>query len=144
MLTNDHWRTALSHGIDAACLQYAIDLVAFVFMPEHVHLLVFPRTQKPELDSFLARIKQPVSSFVHRALEQSGSRLIDQLTVQERPGKKCFRFWQEGPGYDRNLDRPSTIEASLNYIHCNPVARGLCARAVDWKWSSARFCHLAL
>ena len=26
----------------------------------------------------------------------------------------------------------------LNYIHENPVRRGLCQKAVDWKWSSAR------
>ena len=25
------------------------------------------------------------------------------------------------------------------YIHNNPVRRGLCRRAVDWKWSSARY-----
>jgi hypothetical protein len=27
----------------------------------------------------------------------------------------------------------------LEYIHNNPVSRGLCRRAVDWKWSSARY-----
>ena len=64
---------------------------------------------------------------------------MEQLTVRERPGKFCFRFWQEGPGFDRNIFTPQAIEASINYIHENPVKRGLCKRAVDWKWSSARF-----
>jgi putative transposase len=27
----------------------------------------------------------------------------------------------------------------LNYIHENPVRKGLVKEAVDWKWSSARF-----
>ena len=49
------------------------------------------------------------------------SGLLDQLTVQERPGKFCFRFWQEGPGYDRNLNTPASIELALDYIHRNPV-----------------------
>ena len=49
-----------------------------------------------------------------------------------------FRYWQEGPGYDRNLESPEAIEAAINYIHLNPVRRGLCAKAEDWKWSSAR------
>lgn len=51
----------------------------------------------------------------------------------------CFRFWQEGPGFDRNLFSPEAITASMDYIHLNPVKRGLCEKATDWKWSSARF-----
>jgi putative transposase len=27
----------------------------------------------------------------------------------------------------------------MDYIHNNPVQRGLCQRAIDWKWSSARY-----
>ena len=30
------------------------------------------------------------------------------------------------------------MQASIDYIHNNPVARKLCKRAIDWKWSSAR------
>ncbi|MFI5457915.1 MAG: hypothetical protein ACHRXM_20950 [Isosphaerales bacterium] len=62
-----------------------------------------------------------------------------RLTVRERPGKWCFRFWQEGPGFDRNFFSSEAITASLDYIHNNPVNRRLCPRAVDWRWSSARF-----
>jgi putative transposase len=50
-----------------------------------------------------------------------------------------FRFWQEGPGYDRNLTHSKSVLAAIDYIHQNPVGRGLVMRAVDWKWSSARF-----
>ena len=40
LLTNDTWRTILSRHIDEANREESIDLVAFVYMPEHVHLLV--------------------------------------------------------------------------------------------------------
>jgi hypothetical protein len=33
------------------------------------------------------------------------SRLLERLTVRQRPGVATFRFWQEGPGYDRNLTK---------------------------------------
>jgi putative transposase len=56
----------------------------------------------------------------------------------ERPGKRVFRFWQEGPGYDRNLSSQKTVLSAIKYIHLNPVRRGLVARAADWKWLSAR------
>ncbi len=74
-------------------------------------------------------------------LEPRGSPLLNQLMVQERPGKQCFRFWQEGGGFDRNLFSTAAIAASIDYIHLNPVKRGLCKQAIQFKWSSARF-HL--
>src|SRR5262249_10628182 len=76
---------------------------------------------------------------IKTSLAETGSPLLERLTVRERPGKFCFRFWQEGSGFDRNLFAPSAIQASIDYIHRNPVARGLCQRAVEWKWSSARY-----
>jgi putative transposase len=33
----------------------------------------------------------------------------------------------------------AAINAAMEYIHMNPVRRGLCERAVDWRWSSARY-----
>ncbi len=108
-------------------------------MPEHVHLLVVPSSSEPEIDRYLALIKQPFSKSIKELLFNTKSPLVNRLTVQERPGKTCFRFWQEGPGYDRNLNTPASIEAAIDYIHRNPVRRGLVTRAVDWKWSSARW-----
>jgi putative transposase len=114
-------------------------LAAFVFMPEHLHLLIAPSVPEPAVSDYLALIKQPFSKWVKVRLLEARSSLMDRLTVQERPGKTCFRFWQEGPGYDRNLNTPNSIEAAIVYIHQNPVRRGLVKQAVDWRWSSARW-----
>jgi putative transposase len=113
--------------------------MAFVFMPEHVHLLTLPLDPEPAIDHYLAAIKRPVAASVKHDLESTGSRLLNDLTIQERPGKTAFRFWQEGPGYDRNLFSGKTILQTIDYIHANPVRRGLCQAAIDWPWSSARW-----
>ena len=104
-----------------------------------VHLLVRPRTDTPKLGTYLARIKQPFSAQVKELLIAEGSPLVEDLTIRERPDKLCFRYWQEGPGYDRNVYSPSAIRGSIDYIHANPVRRGLCASPVEWEWSSARY-----
>lgn len=101
LLTNDNWREKLARTIDAANEGLRFQLVAFVFMPEHLHLLTYPLDEKPKFGTWLARVKQPFSKQVKAILIENRSRLLDQLTVRERPGKYCFRFWQEGPGYDR-------------------------------------------
>jgi len=139
LLTNDAWREKLARCIDAACHEERFVLNAFVFMPEHVHLLVLPSSGESNVSRLLARIKQPFSKTIKQILLEHQSHLLQSLTVRERPGKSCFRFWQEGSGFDRNLFTAEAVEASIDYIHVNPAKRGLCERAVDWKWSSARF-----
>lgn len=129
----------LSTAIDRACHRHGYQLASFVFMPEHVHLIVWPAESASTIDHLLRGIKRPFSYRVKQLLVQGRSKLLEQLTIRQRPGVKTFRFWQEGPGYDRNLTKPTTILKAIEYIHMNPVHRGLCQLAVDWKWSSARY-----
>ena len=130
LLTNEAWRRELPSLIDAACAEAALDSNAFVFIPEHIHLLIYPKTEKPRIGRFVARFKQLFSRHVREILVANHWRLFADLTIRERPGKACFRFWQEGGGFDRNLYNPEAIEACINYIHLNPVNRGLCQRAI--------------
>ena len=38
---------------------------------------------------------------------------------------------------DRNLWETLAIHQAIEYIHLNPVRRGLVRRPEDWRWSSA-------
>jgi putative transposase len=62
LLTNDPWREKLARGIDDGWDENGFSLNAFVFMPEHVHLLVLPDDEHSEVSQLLARIKQPFSN----------------------------------------------------------------------------------
>lgn len=137
LLNDDAWRTLLAESLDRAAKRYEFRLVAFVFMPEHVHLLAYPQGLEARIDLFLSAIKRPCSFRIKQSLMEQRSPILQQLTVRERPGVERFRFWQEGGGYDRNLRSEQAVLAAIEYIHLNPVRRGLCDRAVDWKWSSA-------
>ncbi len=139
ILMNEDWRARLSRHVDSAVERTSFELVAFVFMPEHVHLLVYPTVPEPEIGRLLAFVKQPFSKEIKQILVESKSELLERLTVRERPGKVCFRYWQEGAGFDRNLFTPKALEASIDYIHNNPVKSGLSEKPTDWIWSSARF-----
>jgi putative transposase len=141
MLTNDSWRRMLAESVDRAMRRHEFALVAFVFLPEHVHLLVFPLRAEPRLDLLLKAIKRPFSLRINQALIAAQSPFLDRLTVQERPGVKRFRFWQEGGGYDRNMWSEAVVLAAIDYIHLNPIRRGLCDHVAQWKWSSAGFYH---
>jgi putative transposase len=138
LLTNDRWRSMLSASLDRALAGHDFRLAAFVFMPEHVHLLVYPAAEKADVSALLSAIKRPFAFQVKKLLIDTCSPLLPKRTIRERPGKTAFRFWQEGPGYDRNLSSPKAVLSSMDYIHANPVSRSLVNRAIDWRWSSAR------
>ncbi len=139
LLNNDVARHLLSESINRASERLGFGLVAFVYMPEHVHLMVFPKSDDCTIEKILYGIKKPYSSRMKKILTESNGRLLQSLTVQERPGKISFRFWQEGPGYDRNYTSLDTCIQAAEYVHNNPVRRGLCKSPDEYRWSSWKF-----
>ena len=138
LLTSDDWRGKLSESIDRAVDRHLYRLAAFVYMPEHVHLVVYRTDGTSGIQDLLRAIKRPYSYRIKQLLIEAGNPLLEKLTIRQRPGVQTFRYWQEGPGYDRNLTEPKTVLSSIDYLHLNPVRRGLCDSAVDWRWSSAK------
>jgi putative transposase len=139
LLTSNPWRAMLSTAIDRATARHGYRLAAFVYMPEHVHLLVYPLPDCSPIFELLRAIKRPYSFRIKKLLEEARSPLLQKLTIRQRPGVTTFRYWQEGPGYDRNLTHVGAVLAAIDYIHRNPVRRGLCQQAEQWRWSSARY-----
>ena len=82
LLTNDDWRRILARSIDASASAESFSLIAFVFMPEHMHLLVLPTSNESKVSCFLARLKQPTSRQIKQILVEHGSPWVEQLTVR--------------------------------------------------------------
>jgi putative transposase len=126
----------LADAINFARREYDFALWAYVFMPEHAHLLVHPQRNAYDIAEIRHAIKYPVGERALRFLEREAPQWLPRITRQR--GDKTERlFWQSGGGYDRNIDNPRTLLSEIDYIHLNPVRRGLVQRAVEWKWSSA-------
>ncbi|MCL4198120.1 MAG: transposase [Phycisphaerales bacterium] len=109
-------------------------LVAWVVMPEHVHLLLIPATGQV-LSTVLGPLKEPFAM-----------QILDRWRTLEAPilprlldSNGHSHFWQRGGGYDRNIVTESELFEKVEYIHQNPVRRGLVKRSTDWPWSSARW-----
>jgi hypothetical protein len=49
-----------------------------------------------------------------------------------------YRVWNRR-GYDMNIWSDKKQNEKIDYIHNNPVVRGLVAHPGDWPWSSWRF-----
>lgn len=141
LLMDERARRLLAHALTRPLSQsprQGWTLMGFVFMPEHVHLVLLPRSRECNAPALLSAVKRPMSYRYKQLLIAAGDPRLEELTVRERPGKTAFRFWQEGPGHDANLDGDDGIRRALAYVHHNPVKRGLCTGPGDWAWSSAR------
>ena len=92
-------------------------MYGFVLMPEHVHLLL----SEPERGT-LARVLQ--------SLKGASARMA-------RHDSGGGPFWQ-ARYFDRYMRDYAEFSEKLQYLHRNPVKRGLCASPEKWPWSSFR------
>jgi putative transposase len=114
-LASTEAKELFERSLETMRIRYEFFISAYVVMPEHVHLLVTePRHVK--LATALQALKLSVS-----------------VQQQERP------FWQKRY-YDFNVWTDRKIVQKRQYIHRNPVSRGLVSAPEEWKWSS--FHHL--
>ncbi|MCA8989672.1 MAG: transposase [Planctomycetaceae bacterium] len=138
MLSQDRSRQWAVDAINRTRESQNVAVWAYVIMPEHVHLLISPRNRDYEMRRILAALKAPVSRSAKAYFEDSeNERWLTKLTVQHG-NRKTFRFWQPGGGSDKNVWNSNSIEQVVDYIHANPVRRGITERPEDWPWSSAR------
>lgn len=127
----------LADAINLAREKHQFDLWAYVFMPEHAHLLICPRLPAYNISKILATIKQSVSRRAVTYLKNTHPERLVCMLDEQPNGKRHYRFWQRGGGFDRNIYQVTALLAEIDYLHANPVRRNLCAKPSDWKWSSA-------
>ena len=135
LLNNDRIKQVFVDRLHAVRLERPFQLWAWVIMPEHVHLLIFPRLPEHPVDTILHSLKRPVAEKVLGRWKQINAEILNR--VADRNGR--LHFWQTGGGYDRNIASEDELWEKVTYIHENPVRRGLVDRAIDWPWSGARW-----
>jgi putative transposase len=114
--------------------RYRFLMVGYVVMPEHVHLLI-GESKKANPSVVVQVLKQRVSRRLRG--RSRGRSSAGQLSLW-KDAAVHRSFWQRR-FYDFNVwSRKKRIE-KLNYMHMNPVKRGLVTDAKLWAWSSYRF-----
>ena len=116
--------------------RYRFQLVGFVVMPEHIHLLI---SEPPGATP--SRVMQILKQRVSRRLRRRKRRLanVQQLRLPFRQSQDSLpQFWQ-ARFYDFNVWSQKKFVEKLNYMHMNPVKRRLVSRPGDWPWSSFSF-----
>jgi putative transposase len=106
-------RNLFEAALERMRARYCFAVLAYVVMPEHVHLLV----------------SEPKIGKLDRAIQ--ALKLSVTVRRRERP------FWQ-ARYYDFNVYSAAKHTEKVRYMHRNPVVRGLAEKPEEWAWSSFR------
>jgi putative transposase len=115
---HDHVALALAQILRTAGEdQFAV--LAYCFMPDHLHLVVEGCHQSSDLRRFVKVAKQ-------------------RAAYAFRTERGISRAWQEGY-YERVLRSDEKTDVVVRYVLDNPVRAGLVARAEDYPFSGAKY-----
>ncbi len=118
------------------------ELLAYCIMPNHVHVLLQPfefisATEQAgsllygdgECSDEISDSQSPLSSVMHSLKSYTASQ---GNRVLGRSGP----FWQH-ESYDHWVRDLEELERIVDYVRFNPVRAGLCAKPIEWRWSSS-------
>jgi putative transposase len=95
----------------------AFQLIAYVVMPDHLHLVAWPR---PPVTA--GRVMKMIKGrFARRYQAERGQR---------------GAFWQSRY-HEEALQSDEALWAAVEYVHHNPVVAGLAENSIEYPWSSA-------
>ncbi len=106
----------LARVIDARRSLHGFLLTAWVFLPDHWHAIFGP----------------PYPLTISRVME--AIKVASTRRINHRRGR-TGELWP-GRFFDRALRTVKEYNETVEYLHRNPVRRGLVGKAEDWKWSS--------
>ncbi len=135
LFQNDAIKEAFVQRLAVARTRLCFRLIAWVIMPEHVHLVVVPKLPDAPMPKILSAIKRRFAEQVLRRWRGLDAPVLKRLITT----KGNCRFWQTGGGYDRNVRDEAELMEKVDYMHDNPARRGLAESPTEWPWSSARW-----
>ena len=97
--------------------RFEIKLKAWVFLPEHMHILIKPGSS--DYSKVVLSLKKGVSLEFKK---------LGRITTGEKLWQD--RFWEE------TIRDEDHYNNCVDYIHFNPVKHGYVERCRDWPWSS--------
>jgi putative transposase len=89
--TASNW---LAEAIEKARVEHDFALIAYVFMPNHAHLIIRPSDQEYDVGAIRKSIKQPVAQKAIAKLRRSNSEMLARLKTAS--GKRIILSFLAG------------------------------------------------
>jgi len=131
----DGIKTIACNAIDEARRSGGFLVLAYVIMPDHMHLVTSSALGVSETLGYINGITgHRIISHLKEAGHESSLRKL--LREGDARGHK-YSLWDHHPNA-RQLTNEASLMQRVNYTRLNPVRLGLVERPEDYRWSSAR------
>lgn len=115
--------------------QYKAKLLAYVFMNNHIHFIIFFQAETRLID-YMRDFKKFTSLKLREYLETIKPDQIWRVEYEKR--SQHFKIWMDRYD-DVYLYSRDVCETKIEYIHNNPIRAGIVTNAIDYAYSSAAF-----
>ncbi len=102
--------------LEQAIKKYNVELICYVLMPNHVHLVAKQKTDVP-IHKFMSSLHTSYSMYFNKKYTRVGHLFQDRF-------KQVI------------VDKDNQLLYLTKYVHRNPVAAGITERIADYPWSS--------
>jgi len=120
--------------------KYDFKLIGYIIMPDHIHLLIYPDQNRiKEFSNILEDFKKFTSRKLRTEMEKDKKTAWLRFFRLDETKRRNWKYhiWQQGYD-DLGVYNPKVVRTKLNYIHNNPVRKGLVEKPEDYLYSSAR------
>jgi putative transposase len=115
--------------------KYKAKLVAYCFMINHIHLVVYFE-EKNYLEEYMRDFKKYTSLKIRERIQETCPALLEEIKYEHRT--QHFKVWEDRFD-DIVLYTKAVCEVKIEYIHNNPLKAGLVDDPIKYKYSSALF-----
>lgn len=115
-------------------------LLGYVFMPDHIHLIIWPFGAATVSDIMRDYKKFTSTRIVSQANVEGIEEWIRAFRQSGRETERSTnKVWQDSY-WDVNIYTERFLRQKLNYVHRNPLRAGLVEKPEDYVYSSYRNC----
>jgi REP element-mobilizing transposase RayT len=114
-------------------------IAAYVIMPTHLHLILFDADHDSErmsrtLHAFRKHTGRTLSDYCADHFPPAFNDVLYTNSLSDR----TRRFWQP-TRHPVAIEGAQFYQQKLDYLHANPIRKGLVRYPEDWRFSSARY-----
>ena len=117
---------------------HSFNLLGYVIMPDHLHLLILPFGESPVSDIMRDYKRFTSGRITRQARVECRTDWLEKFeSAGDRSERAEFKVWQDG-SWEQLVFTEKFLREKLNYIHSNPMRAGLVGNPDRYPFSSYR------
>jgi len=137
MFTNKGYCNIMIDNLKFYRREQGLKIHYYVIMDNHLHLIV---SSNNNVSRIIKNLKSYTAKEIIKKLKSDRRKwILSLLKYYKKKGKRDseYQVWQEG-SHPQIVNNYEMLNQKINYIHFNPVKRGLVSEPEHWIYSSAR------